>query len=120
MRQARPAHGLGPASASLLSHLVRTGPLSPKELAAREGVQSQSLTRQLATLEERGIITRRPHAHDGRQVVVEITDAGRRLVEDDRLTRDQWLARAIAERLTPVERDVLAAANKLLDLLSET
>ncbi|MEU1308269.1 MarR family transcriptional regulator [Streptomyces cinnamoneus] len=120
MRQERPAHGLGLTSTSVLSRLDRLGPLSPKDLAVLEGVQPQSLTRQLASLEERGLLTRRPHQQDGRQVVVEITGAGRRLVQDDRRTRDEWLAQAIARRLTPVERDVLAAANKLLDLLSET
>ncbi|MEV0375585.1 MarR family transcriptional regulator [Streptomyces sp. NPDC050636] len=120
MRQERPSHGLGLTSTSVLSHLVRTGPLSPKELATREGVQPQSLTRQLAALEERGLITRRPHEHDRRQVIVEITEVGRQLVETDRQMRDQWLAKAMAKRLTPVEREVLAAANKLLDLLSET
>ena len=36
MRQERPAHGLGLTSTSVLSHLVRTGPLSPKELATRD------------------------------------------------------------------------------------
>ncbi|MFE1558486.1 MarR family winged helix-turn-helix transcriptional regulator [Streptomyces sp. NPDC058734] len=120
MRQERPAHGLGLTSASVLSRLDRVGALSPKELAAREGVQPQSLTRQLSALEERGLITRRPHDRDGRQVLMEITDAGSRLVAADRQSRDAWLARAIATRLTPVEREVLGAANKLLDLLSET
>ncbi|WP_370422320.1 MarR family winged helix-turn-helix transcriptional regulator [Streptomyces sp. QH1-20] len=120
MRQERPAHGLGLTSASVLSRLDRAGALSPKELAAREGVQPQSLTRQLSALEERGLITRRPHDRDGRQVLMEITDAGRHLVETDRQSRDAWLAQAIATRLTSVEREVLSAANKLLDLLSET
>ncbi|AZM93644.1 MULTISPECIES: MarR family winged helix-turn-helix transcriptional regulator [Streptomyces] len=120
MRQERPPHGLGLTSASVLSRLDRVGALSPKELAAHEGVQPQSLTRQLSALEERGLITRRPHDRDGRQVLMEITDAGSRLVAADRQSRDTWLARAIATRLTPVEREVLSAANKLLDLLSET
>lgn len=120
MRQERPAHGLGLTSASVLSRLDRAGALSPKELAAAEGVLPQSLTRQLASLEENGLITRRPHDRDGRQVLMEITDAGRHLVETDRRMRDAWLAQAITKRLTPVEREILGAANKLLDLLSET
>ncbi|MFK8912052.1 MarR family winged helix-turn-helix transcriptional regulator [Streptomyces sp. YS-3] len=120
MRQERPAHGLGLTSASVLSRLDRVGALSPKELAAAEGVLPQSLTRQLASLEEHGLITRRPHDRDGRQVLMEITDAGRHLVESDRQRRDAWLAQAITKRLTPVEREILGAANKLLDLLSET
>ncbi|ASU82014.1 MarR family transcriptional regulator [Nocardiopsis gilva YIM 90087] len=120
MRQERPADTLGMTSVSILSRLERGGGLSPKELADHERVQPQSLTRALAGLEERGLITREAHPRDGRQVIIEITDEGRALVESDRRLRDEWLATTIAARLTPVEREVLATANRLLDMLSQT
>ena len=57
-----------------LSTLKGHGALTPGELAAHEKVQPPSMTRVLAVLEERGLVLRRPHPTDGRQVLVELTD----------------------------------------------
>jgi DNA-binding MarR family transcriptional regulator len=118
LRQERPAHELGLTSLSVLSRLYRLGPASPSALAAAENVQPQSMTRALATLTERGLVAREPHPTDGRQTVITITDAGREVLEADRSQRDAWLAGVIDARLTPVEREFLRAAAKLLDVLA--
>ncbi|GAA3431261.1 MarR family winged helix-turn-helix transcriptional regulator [Kutzneria kofuensis] len=118
LRQERPPHELGLTSLSVLSRLDRLGPAGPSALAAAENVQPQSMTRALATLVERGLVTREPHPTDGRQTVVSITDAGRAVLEEDRSRRDAWLAGVIADRLTPVEREFLGAAAKLLEVLA--
>ncbi|WP_043724156.1 MarR family winged helix-turn-helix transcriptional regulator [Kutzneria sp. 744] len=118
LRQERPPHELGLTSLSVLSRLYRLGPTGPSALAAAENVQPQTMTRALATLVERGLVAREPHPTDGRQTVVSITDAGRVVLEEDRSRRDAWLAGVIAERLTPVEREFLGAAAKLLEALA--
>lgn len=118
LRQERPPHELGLTSLSVLSRLCRLGPATPSALAAAENVQPQSMTRALATLVERGLIVRAPHPTDGRQSVVSATDAGRAVLEEDRSRRDAWLAGVIADRLTPVEREFLRAAAKLLEELA--
>ena len=118
LRQERPPHELGLTSLSALSRLYQLGPASPSALAAAENVQPQSMTRALATLTERGLVVREPHPTDGRQTVVSITDTGRAVLEQDRSQRDAWLAGMIADRLTPVEREFLRAAAKLLDVLA--
>jgi DNA-binding MarR family transcriptional regulator len=118
LRQERPPHELGLTSLSVLSRLYRLGPASPSALAAAENVQPQSMTRALAVLTERGLVVREPHPTDRRQTVVSVTDAGRAVLDEDRSRRDAWLAGVIADRLTPVEREFLRAAAKLLEVLS--
>ena len=61
---------------AVLGTLRRYGALSVGELAGHENVKPPSMTRTVACLEEIGLVTRRPHATDGRQVVVDLTAAG--------------------------------------------
>src|SRR5437588_8653988 len=107
LRQERPPNDLGLTKLSVLSQLFRLGPLSPKALADREQVQPQSMTRSLAALEERGLVSRQPHPTDGRQTIIAITERGRELLRHDRQRRDEWLAEVIDARLSPIERDML-------------
>jgi DNA-binding MarR family transcriptional regulator len=99
-----------------LSTLKAHGPLTPGELAAYEKVQPPSMTRVLAALEERGLVDRSPHPSDGRQALVELTEAGRSLLDQEVRMREAWLSRRLAE-LTDEERAVLTAASELIDRL---
>jgi DNA-binding MarR family transcriptional regulator len=99
-----------------LSTLKAHGPLTPGELAAYEKVQPPSMTRVLAALEERGLVDRSPHPSDGRQALVELTEAGRDLLEQEVRMREAWLSRRLAE-LSDEERAVLIAASELIDRL---
>ena len=76
-----------------LSTLKGHGALTPGELAAHEKVTPPSMTRGARrALEERGLVSRRPHPTDGRQVLVELTDAGRELLHGEVRAREAWLA----------------------------
>ena len=86
-------------------------------LAESEGVKPPSMTRTIASLEELGLVRRRPHPTDGRQVLVTLTPEGKETLMADRRRRDAWLARGLAE-LTPDERAILAAAAPLLERLA--
>ncbi|HZB48707.1 MAG TPA: MarR family transcriptional regulator [Mycobacteriales bacterium] len=99
-----------------LSTLKGHGALTPGELAAHEKVQPPSMTRVLAALEERGLVLRRPHPTDGRQVLVELTEPGRELLHSEVRMREAWLARRLAE-LSAEEREVLRAASTVIDKL---
>src|SRR5919107_807310 len=68
---------------SALSTLHKCGPLTPGELAAREGVQPPSMTRVIAALEEYGFATRRPHPTDGRQAIVELSETGLSYINEE-------------------------------------
>ncbi|WP_436493511.1 MarR family winged helix-turn-helix transcriptional regulator [Actinokineospora sp. HUAS TT18] len=102
---------------SALSCLYKRGPLSPGELAAKEGVQPPSMTRVIAALEELGYLTRSPHPHDGRQAIVAITEAGRAYVDADISAREAWLDRRLAE-LDDSEREILARAVEIIDRMA--
>lgn len=100
-----------------LSTLYKAGPLTPGELAAREGVQPPSMTRVIAALEEFGYATRRPHPTDGRQAIVALTDEGRAFHDAQVSAREAWLDKRLAE-LTDEERDLLAQAAEIIDRMA--
>lgn len=102
---------------SVLGTLARYGALPIGEIAAHENVKPPSMTRTVAYLEELGLVTRRPSATDGRQVVVDLTAAAERVLDADRRRRDAWLAQRLAA-LTPAQRALLRDVAPLLDELA--
>ncbi|WP_367132846.1 MarR family winged helix-turn-helix transcriptional regulator [Saccharothrix sp. HUAS TT1] len=102
---------------SALSTLHKCGPLTPGELAAREGVQPPSMTRVIAALEEYGFATRRPHPTDGRQAIVELSETGLSYINEEVSAREAWLDKRLAE-LTPEERGVLSRAAGIIDRMA--
>src|SRR3712207_3693411 len=79
-----PDNELSMAAMSVLGCLYRNGELSIGELAAQERVQPPSMTRTVSALEESGYVARKAHATDGRQVLVALTEKGKRTVLADR------------------------------------
>lgn len=102
-----------------MSTLDYHGALTPGELAAHEKVQPPSMTRVLAALEHKGLIARRPHPTDGRQVLVELTPAGRQLCRDEVRMREAWLSRRVSE-LSKEDREVLRQAVEVIERLVES
>jgi DNA-binding MarR family transcriptional regulator len=119
LRTERADHDLTLTQTAALATLDRHGPLTPRELADHEHVQPPSMTRTIAALEELGLITRTPHATDGRKHLVALTADARALIKEDRRRRDAWLSRRLAE-LTQDERDLLRAAAPLLDRITRS
>jgi DNA-binding MarR family transcriptional regulator len=122
MRAERVAQGLQPElSDSQLAALaaLEKHTMTPGELAEHEKVQPPSITRVIASLEERGLIQRMPHPTDRRQVVLTVTDQGRDVVRRVRKLREAWLAQRLRD-LTPAERTVLREALPILEKLSQS
>jgi DNA-binding MarR family transcriptional regulator len=116
MRAQRADLTLSLSQLATLATLDRHGPLTPRDLASHEGVQPPSMTRILAGLEERELVTRAPHPTDGRQHLVSLTTAAAEMLRDDRRRRDAWLSLRLAE-LTPAEREILRAAAPVIERL---
>jgi DNA-binding MarR family transcriptional regulator len=114
MRAERDPDGPGPAVLAVLSRLCRAGTHTPTELAEAERLQPQSLTRILASLTERGLVTRTPDPRDGRRSRVSITAAGLRVLREYSVQRERWLAGALEATLSPTERQLLKLAADLL------
>jgi DNA-binding MarR family transcriptional regulator len=100
-----------------LGTLRRGGPLTVGEIAAHENVKPPSMTRTIASLEEAGLVTRRPSETDGRQVVVELTDRAVQVMDEDRARRTAWLAQRLGD-LSPADVELLARVAPLLERLA--
>lgn len=96
-----------------LGALAREGDLRVGELAALEGVRPPTMSRTINGLERQGHVTRAPSDHDGRHVVVRLTDCGWASLRAHRRRRDEWLAKQLLG-LGPAERDVLRKALPIL------
>lgn len=110
--------GLGPSLGAALATVERWGPLSPSELADREGIRRPSATRLVARLEEEGYVAREPDPDDGRSFRVSLTPAGAAHIHDVRSRKDAFLARRL-QRLSPEDRATLDRASDLLERLLE-
>lgn len=118
MRSALPACDASVAQLSVLGLLHRHGALSPTELARREGVRLQTLTRLLASLESEGWATRHADARDGRRSVLRLTAGGARLLAAQVRRREASLEAAISRRLSPAEQQALLGACTLIERLA--
>lgn len=111
--------GLSAAKLSAIGQLYRAGAMTPTDLAAREGVKLQSLTRLLAELEEDGWIARKAHASDGRQSLLSLTRTGSKRLAAAVHAGEASLAKVIGTTLGDHERAVLLEACTLIESISE-
>ena len=120
MRQVRVSGGLSVPETSALARLDRGGPATSSALARMEQISPQSMGATLSALEARALVERGPDAHDGRRVVLSVTEAGRQLLRDKRDARTGQLARALSAGFTRDELDQLIAAAPLLERLAQS
>jgi DNA-binding MarR family transcriptional regulator len=99
--------GLTPTQSEALGYLYRDGALTVTELAQLQGVRSQSMGATVAVLEEAGLVAITPDPADGRRKAIAVTGRGRKLVQDARSVKEDWLARTITDRFTPEEQAAL-------------
>lgn len=109
---------LGPSQTSALAVIDAHGPLTPSELADREGIQRPTVTRLLGRLEEAELVERTGDPGDGRSSLITATGAGRDLLRELRLRKDAYLARQLAG-LGAEERATLDRAAAILERLLE-
>ena len=113
-----PENDLSLGAMAVLGLLHRSDGQTVGDLARAERVQPPSMTRTVSCLEDEGLVVRRRNESDGRQVVVELTDAGRARVLADRRERDAWLSRQLAD-LTREERELLVGVTPILTRLAQ-
>jgi DNA-binding MarR family transcriptional regulator len=98
---------------SALATIVRLGPMTLGDVAARERIAPPSVTKAIEQLVSKGLVARRVDPNDRRVVLVEATAEGRRLLEANRARRNEWLAHQL-EQLDTAE---VAQLGALLDVL---
>jgi DNA-binding MarR family transcriptional regulator len=103
-------HGISLSDLGLLLEL-RQAPeerLRRVDLASRLGITPSGVARQLAPLERIGLVGRESHARDARLALVTLTESGRRVADEARVTAEQaaegalrgiWPADADRDRL---------------------
>lgn len=117
LRQERRSE-LTPTQLSVLGTLVLLGPATPGVVATREGVRPPSLTRTLTSLVNAGLVVRRPHPDDGRQVLLSVSPRGEDVLADERGRRDAWLAGQL-DALTAPRRATLLRAVEVLEQIAD-
>nr|WP_014694940.1 MULTISPECIES: MarR family winged helix-turn-helix transcriptional regulator [unclassified Actinoplanes]AEV88883.1 Multiple antibiotic resistance protein marR [Actinoplanes sp. SE50/110]ATO87289.1 MarR family transcriptional regulator [Actinoplanes sp. SE50]SLM04707.1 MarR family transcriptional regulator [Actinoplanes sp. SE50/110] len=113
------ADSLPRTHAETMGYLSREGPHTIGELAARRRVTHQSMSRTVAELDRLGYVSRAPNPADARGFVITLTETGAAVLDTDRAARRDWVAAAIASRLTPEEQRLLARIPALLDRLAD-
>ncbi|BBY64089.1 MarR family transcriptional regulator [Mycolicibacterium helvum] len=119
MREVATADDITAPQMAVLVRLFKEGPASTSQLAGAERVRPQSMATTVAGLDRHELIDRTPDPHDGRRQIITLTALGRRRAENDRKAREEWLVRAMQDRYTEDERQVINQALTLLGRLDE-
>jgi DNA-binding MarR family transcriptional regulator len=112
-RSERAEGELGDAAVEVLTGLVKSGPATLTQLSERGHVTTGSMSQTINRLADGGYLTRRKDPSDGRRVLLEATESGRRIGAAARAHRQSWLNARLAE-LTDEERATLAQAAELM------
>jgi len=119
MRRHRPDNGLTLSQMEVLGEVSRTGVITPAALSTRMHVRVQSLTDSINELADRGLIARRSDPADRRRALIELTPAGKTLLDGDRSERDAWLHASMHSNLSRLEYDLLMLVAPVLRKLAD-
>jgi DNA-binding MarR family transcriptional regulator len=118
VRAAAASHDLSLAEASVMARLDRDGPATTADLARAERMKPQSMGTIIATLEQSGMVERKPHPTDGRQMNIGLTAKGVAVRTTTKDAKRSWLAQEIA-RLEDEDRETLFKAGEIIRRLAE-
>jgi len=118
VRGAAAPHELSLTESAVMKRLATEGPATTADLARAESVRPQSMGATIASLEEMGMVERKPHLTDGRQVHIALTTKGAAVRKSAREAKRSWLAQAI-EQLEPEERETLFKTSEILKRLAQ-
>jgi len=102
----------------VLSRLEKDGLSTTAELARSESMKPQSMGATVASLEEMGLVERKSHPTDGRQINIQLTSKGRALRKSIGDAKRTWLTNAIAG-LNKEEQATLFKAGEIIRRLVE-
>jgi len=104
---------------AVLLRLEKEGPATASNLARAEGMRPQSMGSVIAPLEAAGLLSGTADPNDGRQTLLSLTEACRKLIQESRAARQDWLSRSILAKLSARDQERLASAIELLKRLAE-
>ncbi len=109
---------LTPSMGAVLATIARHGPLTPAEVADREGFRRPTASRVVAKLEGLGLVTRVSNPADGRSFVIAVAPAGAALLTAARSRKTAYLEARLAD-LPAEDVAVLDRAAAILERLLE-
>ena len=118
IRTAASGHELSLTEYAVLARVANDGPATTAELARAESVRPQSMSATVATLEEVGLVQRKPHPTDGRQMKIELTAKGTTVRSRAKDAKRTWLAQAISQ-LSEDEKETLFKAGEIIKRLAD-
>ena len=118
VRAAAASHELSLTEFAVMARLDRGGPATTADLARAEGMKPQSMGTTIAALEAMGMVERKPHPTDGRQVNLELTAKGAAVRNRAKDAKRTWLAQAIVQ-LDEHDRETLFKAGEIMRRMVE-
>jgi DNA-binding MarR family transcriptional regulator len=118
VRAAAASHELSLTESAVMKRLATDGPQTIADLARAESMKPQSMGTTIAALEEMGLVERKSHPTDGRQVNIELTPKGAAVRKSARDAKRTWLAQAISQ-LGEEDREALFKAGEIIKRLAE-
>ncbi len=118
IRAAATSQDLSLTEWAVMARLAREGPTTTADLARAEGMKPQSMGTTVAALEASGMVERKAHPTDGRQMNILLTPKGAAIRNRRRDAKHTWLAEAVAE-LDEQERKTLFKAGDIIRRLAE-
>ena len=119
VRAAAATHELSLTESAVMARLAREGPATTADLARAERMKPQSMGTTIAALEEMGMVERKPHPTDGRQVNIELTAKGAAVRNSARDAKRTWLAHAVSQ-LDEEEQETLFKAGEIIKRLVQS
>ena len=97
--RARAVHpDLQPASYLMLGYVAEHGPVRASAVAEVFGIDKGAISRQVTHLTELGLLARVTDPHDGRAMLVSVSDEGRTRLTDVAQHRRKWLDERLGDR----------------------
>jgi DNA-binding MarR family transcriptional regulator len=119
VRAAAASHELSLTESAVMARLAKDGATTTADLARAESMKPQSMGTTVAALEEMGMVERKPHPTDGRQINIALTAKGAAVRKSAGDAKRTWLAQAIAQ-LHEGEQQTLFRAGEIIKRLAQS
>jgi DNA-binding MarR family transcriptional regulator len=119
LRQRGGRHDFTSSQIAVILRLEKDGPATASSLARAEGMRPQSMSAVIAPLEEMGLVAGAADPNDGRKTLMSLTKTCKKSLEEGRAARQDWLTKAIQQKLSPQEQKKVSSAIRLLARLIE-
>ncbi|HEY2431529.1 MAG TPA: MarR family transcriptional regulator [Vicinamibacterales bacterium] len=113
------SHDLSWSETAVMKRLAKDGPATTAVLARLQGMRPQSMRPIVATLEKMGLVERKPHATDGRQINLRLTPRGAAAQKAAGDAKRAWIVRAVSQ-LEKREQAIVFQAGRIMRRLAES